>query len=150
MQHPKPPFSGACLCGAAQVRVTAEPLLTLACHCRDCQKLSASAFSLTVMVPQDSFTCSGDLIVGGRKSDGRVHYFCASCLNFVYSQIGTGSGRINLRSSVLKEAALFAPFVELMTEEKQPWVSLPVQHSFARYPESAAQVQDLLEAYRDR
>ncbi len=131
------PLTGACLCGAVQVRVTAAPLLTLACHCRDCQKLSASAYSLTTMVPSDGFSCSGELITGGLGSVGRVHCFCKSCLNFVFSRIGGAEQRINLRTSVLDEAALFEPFVEVMTEEKMPWVRVPAVHSFARYPEKS-------------
>ncbi|MEM7635747.1 MAG: GFA family protein, partial [Pseudomonadota bacterium] len=107
MPLPELPLNGACLCGAVQVTVTAFPLLTLACHCRDCQKLSASAYSLTTMVPSDSFSCTGELITGGLGSSGRTHYFCKSCLNFVFSKIDGADHRINLRTSVLNEAASF-------------------------------------------
>ncbi|MCM2402838.1 GFA family protein [Rhizobium sp. S153] len=149
MALPKPPFEGSCLCGAVQIRVTAPPLLTLACHCRDCQKLSASAYSLTTMFPSDSFSCKGELIEGGLFSSGRTHYFCKSCLNFIYSQIGRAHQRINLRTSVLNEAASFEPYVELMTDEKMPWAHVPVSHSFSQYPASLAELQVLMESYAD-
>jgi len=147
---PKPPFEGTCLCGSVQVSMTAPPLLTLACHCRDCQKLCASAYSLTTMFPSDSFSCSGELIKGGLGSSGRTHYFCRSCLNFVYSQIGGADQRINLRTSVLSEAASFEPFVELMTDEKMPWADVPAVHSFSQYPESLDELQALMDDYSKR
>lgn len=122
-------------------------MLTLACHCRDCQKLCASAYSLTTMFPSDGFSCSGDLIKGGLGSDGVTHYFCKSCLNFIYSQITGAEQRINLRTSVLDEAAHFEPFVEVMTAEKLPWVHVPAAHSFSRYPASREELQSLMDGY---
>ena len=147
MASPSLPLNGTCLCGALTVTVTAPPLLTLACHCRDCQKLCASAYSLTTMVPLDGFACTGEVIRGGLGSDTRRHYFCKSCLNFVYSRIGADSPRINLRTSVLDDAAAFAPFVELMTEDKLPWVEVPAEHSFARFPDTVETLHGLIEAY---
>lgn len=141
------PLKGSCLCGAVQVSITALPLLTLACHCRDCQKLSASAYTLTTMFPSASFSHTGQLITGGRGRKGQAHYFCKSCLGFLFSRIGAGSDRINLRTSVLEQAALFQPFIELMAAEKMPWATAPVVHSFDEYPESQEELQLLMDEY---
>ncbi|MEO9818909.1 MAG: GFA family protein [Paracoccaceae bacterium] len=148
--RPKPPFMGACLCDSVQVKVTAEPLLTFACHCRDCQKFSASAYSLSVMFPRDGVHCSGELVTGGLGSNGRTHYFCKSCLNFVYSQIDGAEHRIKLRTSVLNDAASFEPFVELMTDEKLPWASVPATHSFPLVPTSLGELQALMDDFAMR
>ncbi len=150
MTLPKPPLKGACLCGSVQVNLTASPLLTLACHCHDCQKLCASAYSLTTIFPSNGFAYTGELIKGGLGSNSRTHYFCKSCLNFVFSQIEGADQRINLRTSVLSEAASFEPFVELMTNEKMPWVKVPSVHSFSQYPESIDQLQALMDEYSKR
>lgn len=147
MTLPKPPFEGSCLCGAVRISITAPPLLTVACHCRDCQKLSASAYSLTTMFPRNSFSCDGELTTGGLHSVGRTHYFCKSCLNFVYSQILGADNRVNLRTSILNEAAMFEPFVELMTDEKMPWARVSATHSFSRYPTSLDELQILMDSY---
>ncbi|SDW64012.1 Uncharacterized conserved protein [Ruegeria halocynthiae] len=150
MTFPEPPYTGACLCGAVQIRVAVSPLLTMACHCRDCQKLSASAYTLTTMFPRGGFSCTGDLVRGGLGSGGRVHFFCKSCLNFVYSQIGGTSERINLRTSMLEQAASFEPFVEVMTDEKMPWAHVPTIHSYPRFPESQEELQSLMDSYSTR
>ena len=148
MTIPNPPYKGTCLCGAVTVNVTARPLLTLACHCRGCQKFTASAYSLTTMFPADSFQCTGALIKGGLRSEAKKHYFCASCLNFIYSRINGAEHRVNLRTSVLNDASQFAPFVEVMTEKKIPWAKVPATHSFPRYPESTEHLQALMDDYR--
>ncbi|MEP1536743.1 MAG: GFA family protein [Paracoccaceae bacterium] len=145
--RPQPPFTGACLCGSVQVTVTAAPLLTFACHCRDCQKFSASAYSLSVMFPSDGVHCSGELVTGGLGSNGRTHYFCKSCLNFVYSQIDGAEERMNLRTSMLNDAASFEPFVELMTGKKLPWANVPATHSFPQVPTSVGELQALMDDF---
>ncbi|MGR3676887.1 MAG: GFA family protein [Paracoccaceae bacterium] len=43
MTHAELPLKGRCLCGSVQIELTSMPLLTLACHCKGCQKCSASA-----------------------------------------------------------------------------------------------------------
>ncbi|WP_299687281.1 GFA family protein [uncultured Tateyamaria sp.] len=143
----KLPLTGTCLCGAVQVTVSALPLMTMACHCRDCQKLSAGAYTLTTMVPRDSFSCTGDLVRGGLHSDGRAHYNCASCLTIVYSQVGIAPQRVNVRTSVLDDGAALVPFIEVMTEDKMPWVNVPAMHSFARAPASLDALHALMDDY---
>ncbi len=150
MDLPKLPLRGACLCGSVQVEVTTPPLLTFACHCRDCQKLTASAFSLSAMFSREGFSYTGDLIEGGLGSSGRTHSFCKSCLGFIFSQIQGADHRINLRTSVFAEVASFEPFVELMTDEKLPWSSTPAVHSFAQVPKSLEDLQALMDAYSKR
>ena len=67
-RHPDVPVEGACICGECRVRVSIAPIITMACHCTGCQKLSASAFSLTAMVPVDGFE-----VIAGRTQIGALH-----------------------------------------------------------------------------
>ena len=99
------------------------------------------------MFPRDGFTCTGDLVDGGRGTQGRAHYYCRSCLNFVFTRIDVAGPRVNLRSSVLDDAADFAPFVEVMTSEKMPWAHVPAVHSYTRYPETPEELQALMADY---
>ena len=150
MNTPRLPLEGSCLCGAVRVRVTAPPLLTLACHCRDCQKLSASAYSLALMVPAEGFAVTGDLTLGGLRTERREHNFCPKCLTLVFTRIKGAETRVNLRASVLDDLSWFEPYVELMTEEKLPWSSVPAVHSFARFPESLQELEALIADYAKR
>ncbi len=148
MGRPKPPLTGACLCGAVKVEATAPALLTVACHCPDCQKFTASAFSLTTMFPKDGISIAGEMITGGLGTPGRTHFYCASCLTFVYSEI-EDSGRINLRTPILDKAAEFEPFIEVMTDTKLPWAFVPAKFSFAQAPSGPDELQALMKAYGD-
>lgn len=145
----KPPFKGSCLCGSVQVTLTAMPLLTVACHCNDCQELSASDYCLTTMVPTRDFSVPGKTAIGGLRSPGREHFFCASCLCFVYSRVNGGQERINLRTSILDDATHFPPFVELMTDFKRPWANTQALRSFGRFPETVDELTVLLADYAD-
>ena len=46
---------GSCRCEQVQFEVTAPPLMTMACHCRGCQKMTGSAFSLSAAIPTEGF-----------------------------------------------------------------------------------------------
>jgi hypothetical protein len=36
------PYTGGCACGAVRYEITAEPIMMLKCHCRDCQRIIGS------------------------------------------------------------------------------------------------------------
>jgi len=46
---------GGCQCGHVRYRLNGPPLTLCACHCRDCQKQSASAFGMSLWVRQPCF-----------------------------------------------------------------------------------------------
>ena len=52
------PLEGGCRCGRVRLLIGAPPLLTMACHCTGCQRMSASAFSLSAAIPSEAFTVS--------------------------------------------------------------------------------------------
>lgn len=101
------------------------------------------------MFPQESFSCTGELIKGGLGSVGKDHYFCKSCLNFIYSQIGVASYRVNVRTPILDNAASFEPYVEVMSDEKMSWATVPAKHSYAQAPESLDELQALMDDYKN-
>jgi hypothetical protein len=55
----KLPQTGGCQCGAIRYEITEEPQMAYTCHCRDCQGLTSSAFSMDVIVPEGAFRLSG-------------------------------------------------------------------------------------------
>ncbi len=50
----KLPQTGGCQCGAIRYEITEEPQQVYACHCRDCQRLTSSAFSRPHMTSKNS------------------------------------------------------------------------------------------------
>ena len=52
------PYTGGCQCGSVRY-VLAEPIRLAACHCKECQGESGSAFGMSMPVNKDSLTVTG-------------------------------------------------------------------------------------------
>jgi hypothetical protein len=50
-----PKYEGACYCGSLRYAVTGDPLNTIICQCKSCQRQTGSAFS--VVKPQVQLWC---------------------------------------------------------------------------------------------
>ncbi|MDQ8755815.1 GFA family protein [Sphingosinicella sp. LHD-64] len=130
----KLPWDGGCRCGEVRIRVTKPPLLAMACHCAGCQSMSASAFSLSLAIPADGFEITaGAPVLGGLNRD--VHYFCPSCMTWMFTRPGRAAGFVNLRPTMLDDHDWFEPHVETCTDEKLPWATTPAKHSFGGIPD---------------
>jgi hypothetical protein len=125
---------GQCRCGQVRFSVTAAPLLTMVCHCTGCQRMTASAFSLSALYPRDRFELtSGDPVFGGLRRETR-HYFCPQCMSWLYTHIQGLDQLVNVRATLLDDARSFAPFIETYTDEMLPWAHTPAVHSFKKFP----------------
>ena len=134
MRDWKLPWEGACRCGQVRFRVTAPPMMTGACHCTGCQRMSASAFSLSVAVPSDGFAViAGTPVIGGLHGATR-HYFCPHCMTWMFTRPEGMDWFVNLRATMLDNAGSLAPFVETYTAEKLPFAQTGAVHSFATLP----------------
>ena len=125
-----------CRCGAVHFRVTGEPLVTLACHCRGCQRMTASAFSLTAIFPRNRFEVTrGSPVLGGLR-DATGHHHCPDCKSWLYTA-PQGMEIVNVRPTMFDPAAFATPFVETFTAEKLPWATTTALHSFEGFPPEA-------------
>lgn len=136
---------GACRCGQVRFRASGAPIVTMACHCTGCQRMTASAFSLSVLYPSQSFeVVEGEPVIGGLHGTTR-HFFCPHCMSWLFTRPEGMDEFVNVRSTMLDDAASFAPFIETYTSEKLPWATTAAVHSFEtlppmeRYPELVAE-----------
>ena len=53
------PQTGGCQCGKVRYEISEEPVSVYTCHCLDCQRLTGSAFSLGIVVPEKGFRLTG-------------------------------------------------------------------------------------------
>ncbi len=87
MTDTKYPIKGSCQCGGVTYELLEPPLLIAACHCKECQKLSTSAFSITAIVASKSVRFSGLMVDWSRPSDsGNINTArsCPTCGNRMY------------------------------------------------------------------
>ena len=135
MKLPTLPLIGSCRCGDVHVEITIAPLMTAACHCKGCQKMSASAYSLTAMIPVQGFAVTKGVTQRGGIGHGQLnHQFCPRCKTWMFTGIEGIDEFINVRPTMFDETAWFSPFIETMTREKLGWATTPAAHSFAEFP----------------
>jgi len=129
------PMEGGCRCGRIRFRLGKAPLLTMACHCTGCQRMSASAFSTTVMLPTDGFELiAGEPVIGGLHGEQVRHHYCDWCKSWVFTRVVPEQGFVNVRAGALDDPSWFTPFVETYTSEALPWARTGARHSYPQFP----------------
>jgi hypothetical protein len=145
----KLPWAGGCRCEETRFTIGAPPLLASACHCSGCQRMTASAFSLSLAIPAEGFSVSqGEPVIGGVHG-ATQHFFCRRCKSWLFTRPEGLDHLVNVRVSMLDDHSWFEPFVEFWTREKLWWVTTPAVYSFASEPE-AHEFPRLIEKYRAR
>jgi hypothetical protein len=122
---------GGCACGAVRYRLTNEPMIVHACHCRDCQLQSGSAFVLNLWIERKFVEANGAAPVAFRMppgGSGQPHdvFRCPDCGTALWSKYHAAPGdTLLLRAGTLDEPATVAPDVHIFTRSKLPWLELP-------------------------
>lgn len=120
-------FTGGCQCGAVRYQIKAEKLVSYACHCRECQKQSASAFGISVPVFEANFEAHGELYVWSRKTDSGSTtdcYYCPKCGTRLYHSGANRPGLITVKGGSLDAIADLPLVAHLWTSRKMAWVAL--------------------------
>lgn len=141
------PLSGSCRCGRVEIRVTKPPLATSACHCRGCQKMSGSAYSLTAIIPVDGFAVTkGEPVIGGLHGPDTHHFFCGHCMTWMFTR-PEGMPFVNVRPTLLDDTAWFRPFMETYTSTRLPFAETGAVRSFAEFS-AMEEYEGLVGAYQ--
>ncbi len=129
------PWDGGCRCGQVRLRISARPILTMACHCTGCQRMTASAYSLSAAIPTAGFAVTqGEPVIGGLHGATR-HYFCRHCMSWLYTRAEGLDWFVNLRVTMLDDPGAFVPFVETYARGRLPWATTPAVHSYPDLPD---------------
>ena len=119
-----PQVKGSCRCGRVQFTV----------YCAGCQKMTASAFSLSTMYFAKDFSIEkGEPVIGGLHGSIR-HFFCPHCMTWMFTRPEGMEEFVFVRSSLLENFTSYKPFMETCTDEKLPWVQTQAVHSFSKFP----------------
>jgi hypothetical protein len=123
------PLTGGCQCRAVRYEIDAEPQALYACHCTECQKQSASAFALSMLVPRDAVRVTqGELREWVRRADsGRMIscLFCATCGTRVFHNPHSNPKVTTIKPGTLDDTSWFDPIGHIWTRSAQPWVDIP-------------------------
>ena len=83
------PLTGGCQCGKIRYEITQAPQLVYTCHCTDCQRITGSAFSLGIVLPETAFhrTAGEPRALQRMPDSGRLNtrFVCPECACWVYN-----------------------------------------------------------------
>ena len=123
------PLTGGCQCGKLRYELSETPRMVYCCHWTSCQKITASAFSITAVVIEEAFhlTAGQPHAVQRTADSGRVYAYwvcpdCGSCVTGAPRVAGAFRG---VRAGSLDDTSWLRPTAHIWTRSKQPWVVLP-------------------------
>ena len=147
---------GGCQCGAVRYRLLRAPVMLYACHCRDCQKQSASAFGLSLWMERSAVAFMGaePRIYTARSDSGNLKRgaFCDACGTRLYHTGGGVGGKggdiVSLKAGTLDDTTALQPACHIWTRRAQPWIAplLEGKRCFPGAPNSAEELRALWRA----
>lgn len=125
--------TGGCLCGAFRYGIDRLPKTVCACHCADCQRLTGSAFSMAILIPDEAWHPNdADMVRHVSVTDrggSKTRWLCASCGTWVFGGASRGAAQPGsvrfIRAGTLDDTSWLRPTVHFWTRSAQPWVVLP-------------------------
>jgi len=121
---------GGCACGKVRYKLIADPLIVNACHCRDCQRLTGSAFVVNIWIERrfveaDHSHLSSVVLTAGSGKPHEV-FRCPDCGTALWSKYHAAPGdTLLLRAGTLDRPETIKPDVHIFTRSKVPWFDLP-------------------------
>lgn len=132
-------FSGGCLCGAVRYESSAAPQLVGQCHCVDCRKTSATDHAVHLVLPEESFTVTGEVRFYDHPADsGNIvaRGFCPKCAAAIYSKNSGMPGMAFVRASSLDDLEIAKPQMIVYASRAPSWSQLdPTIPVFPEMPE---------------
>ncbi|MDG2276316.1 MAG: GFA family protein [Pseudomonadales bacterium] len=129
---------GGCQCGACRYEIDTQPFVAYACHCRACQKLTASAYLTCVQVPGEDIAFSRGMPSSHvRETDSGNQlrtFFCQSCGSTLYAENSARSRVRTLHLGSLDHPDRVEVTTHIWIRRKLPWIKLPFDHRL--YPEA--------------
>jgi hypothetical protein len=136
-QVPQLPLVGGCMCGAVRFAV-ARPLLgALYCHCKRCQRRTGTAFSVSALTEQGSFTVTageGRVETWDPADGGWIKAFCARCGSQVYTSHPDNPELVAIRVGALDGDPGIRPTAHQFTNYAAVWEPIP-DDGLPRFPE---------------
>jgi hypothetical protein len=116
---------GGCACDEVRYECTAEPVVSLNCHCSVCQRYTGTAYSSVRIVPAAAFRfVRGELRYHTSTSNAGhavSRGFCPNCGSQVLGRIAEKPEVVLISAGTLDDASLYPPTMDLFASRAQPW-----------------------------
>jgi hypothetical protein len=122
-------LTGGCQCGHLRYEIAGEPLALYVCHCRECQRQSASAFGMSLQVRRDDLRLvAGTPASWTRDTDsGRrlTCVFCPVCGSRVWHEPEPAGETATVKAGSLDQPVDMADAIHIWTSRALPGVVIP-------------------------
>ncbi len=129
--------TGRCQCGEIRYESRSEPQAIYICHCRECQKQSASAFGISVDVPRDSFRVTqGMPKYWSRDTDSGQKLkcaFCPTCGTRLWHESDPASEMVSIKGGSLDQPIDVSNAIHVWVTRKLSGIIIP--DGAEQYPE---------------
>lgn len=119
-------IEGGCHCGAITYKADVDPDRTAICHCTDCQKLTGTAFRVTVQVPEENIDFTGRpsiYVKVGDSGNKRAQGFCGTCGTHLFAtSVGDGPKVYGLRTGTSDQREQLIPHKQVWHRSALHWL----------------------------
>jgi len=130
--------TGGCRCGAVRYALSAEPVATRLCWCRDCQYWATGNAAVNIIVPRTAVAVEGSPRAWESLADSGHHMrrlFCAECGTQVFSEALENRDYMVVRVGTLDDADDLRPEVVIWTDSAPAWAHIdPALEAYPRQP----------------
>jgi hypothetical protein len=146
-------FTGHCQCGELSYRVTGVSLTLFACHCKDCQRQSSSAFGMALWIK----TSSVEIVSGGVQTwkrvmpSGQTMYcdFCPVCGTRVFHRRAGQEDIVSIKPGTLDDSRWLDPVAHIWTASAQPWLDISKEECLL-FPQNPSSFDAFFEAWNQK
>ena len=146
--------TGGCQCGNIRYELLAEAKMLYVCHCKDCQKQSASAFGMSlIMNPEDIRFTQGEEQLRSwdtRGENGAIKRcsFCPDCGTRIRHGSDNPLETVSIKAGSLDDSTGLCPVAHIWLKSAQAWVSIDAERNlcFDEEPEDEAELHRLWQA----
>jgi hypothetical protein len=135
--------TGGCLCSAVRYESEGEPVFSLQCHCRDCQRSSGTAYIAAIRMPSAGFRITQGTpkryVTQADSGNEITRVFCGDCGSPLYVQVSTRPDIVGIRVGSLDDPSGFRPEADIFIKSAQPWDYMnPALPKYDTYPPGRA------------
>ena len=120
----------SCSCGKLSIRATGAPVKISACHCRECQRRTGSAFGVAVFFEREKISASGASTSYSRSGDsGRsIEFrFCSDCGSTVFWMPEFREDLVAVALGCFNDPSSLVPTQSVYEESRVSWVGLDLR-----------------------